>query len=212
MSLGKPVSVKRDCLYGLESVILNLSEFQTFHLFCLRGVNKQWRSSITARMMADALQRELPMLVGFPLDKPLDFYVDIARSYYSKCKEPRFVVDFLIGKYATQNFHQSLQCLNFRSDRPTVWAHLLITELNDVLHTFEGRAFVLESVVAWQSAARSRLVCFHRSTDDFLNILERIVRSAFVIIGRRVTTGAIGYGGSMSFVDMIPRYSDVDFD
>ena len=185
--------VKRDFLYALHDTIFSLSTFELFALFRLRVVNKQWRSSITARMIADAMQRAVPMLVGLPLDRPIDFYVDIARSYYAKCSMSRMAVDYHVGRYATENFCSSLRYMRSVLPMSTMWAHIFCRGFSRILHTREGRGFVLASVSAWlgEATRNDDSVVFYDGAIDFLDTLERIVRNEFVVIGSRITTGII---------------------
>lgn len=192
-------SVKRDFLYNLQGVIFEQSTFQLVQLFHLRAVNKQWRSSITARMIADAIQRELPKLIGLPLDKPIDFYVDMVCSYYAKCGLTRVAVGYQVSRYATENFCSSLRNTRCELPKPTIQAHLFCLHLAETLRTREGRGLVLASLSEWrEEAIRSKgpaiydgSVKFYDEAVPFLDNLERIMYEEFVVIGRHITTGII---------------------
>ena len=215
MSLVEPVrseNVKRDFLYELQHTIFSQSTFELLALFRLRVVNKQWRSCITARMIADAIQREVPMLVGLQLDKPIDFYVDIVGSYYAKCSIPYMLVYFHVGEYASKNISSCLNYVRSEHNRPTVWAHLFSQQFWEVLNTREGRDYVLASILVWREEAirADSSVLFYHGAIDFLDNLERIVRGAYVVIGRRVTTGAVGFRGARDVLST-PMYEKSDF-
>jgi len=185
--------VKRDFLYGFQDAIFSQSVFELLVLFRLRVVNKQWRNSITGRMIAGAIQREVPLLVGLQVDRPINFYVDIARSYYAKCSMSRLAVDYHVGRYATENFCSSLRHMQSALPRSTIWAHIFCRGFSRILHTREGRGFVLASVSAWlgEATRNDGSVVFYDEAIDFLDTLERIVRNEFVVIGSRITTGII---------------------
>ena len=74
-----------------------------------------------------------------------------------------------------------------------MWAHIFCREFSRILHTREGRSFVLASVSAWlgEATRNDDSVVFYDEAIDFLDTLERIVRNEFVVIGRHITTGII---------------------
>ena len=202
--------VMRDYCSILHEIILYNPTMPPLQLFHLRFVSKQWRSRITVKMIVDALQRELPMLFGFPLDKPLGYYEDIVFSYHAKSPMSRLAVNHWVGHYATKDLHWTLSHTRDRDFRPVAWAHFCADKLYYVLQTREGRAFVLDAVQAWRNEMLDigSALTFPDGAMDFLDNLERFVRNAFVVYRRRVTTGAIGF----SVVGTTPSYKIEDFD
>jgi len=180
-------------------------------LFLLRSASKQWHQTVTGRMVADALQRELPMLVGLPLDRPFDFYADVARSYHARCSMTLFAVVHRVGLYATRSFAYT----NFpRSNLPPPLLHTYTAaqDLHMAISTRQGRAMILDAVRGWREELETghRHIVFYDGADDYLDYLERFVRSAFVVVGRRVTMGAVGYDGSFTR-ELVPMYVEADF-
>ena len=104
---------KIDYLFGLQSEIYNQSSLPIQQLVLLSSTNKQWRS-IPAHAAAIGLQVSIPMLVGVPLDKPLEFYIEVARSYFAKCRMTRFAVNYHMTDFATQDFNSIFYNTRFR--------------------------------------------------------------------------------------------------
>jgi len=183
------MSTKRDHSRELQLVVSD--GLPAIHLLRLKMVNKQWRSEITVRMVIDALSREIPNLIGLPLDQPFGFYMEVVRSYEAKCKMSRNVVFHLVGSEATSNLEVKMQQLGRPGEQPDIAAEILVERLGTVLHTREGRSFVVEAVLEWRSLARTRAhrLSFFDGATQFLDTLEWLMHNRFVILGRRITIG-----------------------
>ena len=194
------MSAKRNHSLELQVVVSQFSEtlplvrLPLVPLLLLRMVDKQLRSEITARMIADALQRKFPTLVGLPLDKPIDFYMEIWRSYCAKCTMSRTLVFHFMTIEATSHFDVKMGFVTPPGDRPKAAARLLVERLGSALHSREGRSFALDAVLELRDLTRTLThgLVFHDGAIAFLSTMERLLRTVFVVVDRRITTGEFG--------------------
>ncbi len=70
----------------------------------------------------------------------------------------------------------------------------------------------LDAVLEWKAeAARpGTMITFCGGHAEFLEIMERALRCAFVLLRRRITMGAIGFNGRLSN-QQTPMYQEGDF-
>jgi hypothetical protein len=203
---------KIDYLFGLQNEIYNQSSLPIQQLVLLSSTNKQWRS-IPTRAAAIGLQVSIPMLVGIPLDKPLEFYIEVARSYFAKCKMTSFAVNYQMTNFATQDFKYIFYNTRCRLPLPLMQAHCAVKNMRSTIQTHQGRAFALKSVLALREELvhGDDYVIFNDGAMEFLDLMERFLKTAFVIVGRRVLMGGLGYKGTVDD-ELMPIYNDKDFD